>query len=325
MRFLRGVGPKVIVRRLWRELQEDVVSDSAAQLAYYFLFSLFPILFFLVTLTAYLPLRPAVEEGLYRLDGLMPPEALALVRGYVEGLLGSPRPKLLTVGLLVALWTMSRGVDALRRALNLAYDVKESRPFWRTQPTSILVTVAGIVLVPTAFAGVVLGGKAGTLLAARLHVEQVFVLVWSWLRWPITALVVMLAAAVAYYLLPDVKQKWRYVTPGSVTATVLWLLVTWGFTFYVENFGSYDATYGSIGAVMVLLAWLYLTALSLVVGGAINAVLEQASVEGKAPGARAPGEAPPPREERAKAAPPGAAKSRSAAVRSGPPADPGLH
>jgi membrane protein len=135
----------------------------------------------------------------------------------------------------------------------------------------------------------------------------------------------MLAAAVAYYLLPDVKQKWRYVTPGSVTATVLWLLVTWGFTFYVENFGSYDATYGSIGAVMVLLAWLYLTALSLVVGGAINAVLEQASVEGKAPGARAPGEAPPPREERAKAAPPGAAKSRSAAVRSGPPADPGLH
>jgi membrane protein len=305
------------VKRLWRAIEDDAVPDTAAQLAYYFLFSLFPLLFFVVTLGAYFPLQGAVDEAFYRLEPFMPTDALLLLHQHLSSLVASPRPKLLTAGLLVALWSMSRGMDALRRSLNLAYDVKESRPFWRTQPLSILVTLAAIVVIPAAFAGMLLGGDLGQRLAVRLGLERVFVWVWSWLRWPTIALVVMFAAAIAYYLLPDVKQRWRYVTPGSVTATALWLVGTWAFTIYVEHFGNYNATYGSIGAVVVLLTWLYLTALALTVGGEINAVLEHASPDGKERGARAPGARPEPPEERATAAPPGAAKTRAAAERTG--------
>lgn len=311
---LRGLPPGTFARRLWRAIEDHAVTDSASQLAYAFLFSLFPFLFFLVALTAYLPLRPAVDEGLSRLEQVMPPEAMGLLRARIDSLLGEQRPNVLGAGILFTLWTASRGVDALRRALNLAYDVKESRPFWRTQLGSIAVTLAASALIPAAFAMILLGGRAGSWLAAQIGIEQVFVFVWSWLRWPITSLVVMLAAAICFYFLPDVQQRWRYVTPGSVTSTVLWLLGTWGFTRYTESFGNYDATYGSIGAVVVLLTWLYLTALFIILGGEMNAVIEHAAPEGKAPGARTFEEPPPPPEERASAAPPGAAKSREVAL-----------
>jgi membrane protein len=318
---LRGLSVREFLRRFWRSFQDHAATDSASQLAYSFLFSLFPALLFLVTLAAFLPIQDAVDELLVRAADMMPNEAFMLVADRVQDVVRQGRPKLLGTGVLVTIWSASRGVDALRRSLNLAYDVKESRSFWRVQARSIAVTLAGVILVPAAFAMILLGGAAGTALAGRLGIEREFILVWSWLRWPITALVVMLAAAVAYYFLPDVRQRWRYITPGSFVSTVLWLLGTWAFTRYAETFANYDATYGSIGAVVVLLTWLYLTALAFIVGGEVNAVIEHASPDGKAPGARAPGERPPPRAERPSAVPPAAAKS-AAAARHVPPAEP---
>jgi len=127
---------------------------------------------------------------------------------------------------------------------------------------------------------------------------------------------IMFVAASLYYFLPDVEQEWRFITPGSVVGTALWLLTTWGFTQYAEHFGKYDVMYGSIGGMIVLLTWLYLTGLIFVLGGEVNAILEHAAHEGKAPGARAPGQAPPPPEARPSAASPGASKERTAARRS---------
>ncbi len=164
------------------------------------------------------------------------------------------------------------------------------------------------MLVLTSIAMILLGGRAGLLLAERAHVGVEFQLVWSWLRWPVTALVFMLAVAIAYYVLPDVRQQFRFITPGSVASTVLWLLSTWAFTQYVEHFGKYNVTYGSIGGVVVLLLWLYISGLVLILGGEMNAVLEHASPGGKAAGARAPGEAAPPAWERPSAMPPAAVK-----------------
>jgi membrane protein len=307
---LRGVSPKLILRRLYRAIADDALTDTAAQLSYYFLFALFPFLFFLATLTAYLPVHGAVDALIERLQYVMPVEALTVVQGHLEALLHNPRPKLLTVGLAVTVWTASRSVDALRKGLNLAYDVPESRPFWWTQLLAIGMTIAGAVLILLAFAGFVLGGKVGEMLAARAGISEQFAIVWSWLRWPFTAMVVMFAAALSYYALPDVRQKFRYITPGSLTATVLWLATTWGFTRYVELFGTFDATYGSIGGVVVLLLWLYLTGLVFLLGGEVNAVIEHHSEEGKVRGARAEGEAPLPIEERPSAAPAGVAKQR---------------
>ncbi len=312
----RGVEVRAFGRRLCREFFDNAVTDTAAQLSYYFLFALFPFLFFLVTLLAYLPLQGAVDEMLLRLSAFVPPQAMRIVQQQLAALLHRPKPRLLTAGLLLAIWFASRGVDALRTALNRAYDVKESRPWWRVQLMAIALTMAVSILVLLSFAGILLGGEAGFWLADRIHSGGPFLVVWSWLRFPITALVVMLAVAVLYYFLPDVEQRFRYITPGSVTATVLWLAATWGFTRYVAHFGSYDVMYGSIGGVVVLLTWLYITGLVFAVGGEVNAVIEHLSPEGKVRGARAPGKAPAPPSERPSAMPVGAAKSVEAARRS---------
>ncbi len=314
---VRGISMRRFLAQLWRAVEAHATTDSAAQLSYYALFSLFPFLFFVVTLTAWLPLGGALNELMNRLADLMPGDALSVVERQVASLIQQPRPKLLTAGLAVTLWMASRAVDALRKSLNLAYDVKESRSYWHTQALALVMTIALSLLVLVAVTGILLGGDAGLWLARHAHVAVRFQLVWSWLRWPVTALVFMLAVALAYYTLPDVKQEFRYITPGSVTSTVAWLLSTWGFTQYADHFGRYNVTYGSIGGVIVLMTWLYLSGLALILGGEVNAVLEHASDGGKAAGARAPGEAPPPPWERPSAMPPAVVKSGEVARQAG--------
>ena len=313
---LLNLPPWVFLKKLAKRISDNAATDRAATLAYYFVFALFPFLSFLVTLTAYLPLQGAMQELLARLNELMPGEAMAIVQDQLEKLVTVQRPRLLTVSLLLAVWSASRGVDAIRTALNLAYDVKESRPFWKTQGMAIGITVIGAVLVLVSITLIALGGKAGEWLASQLGIQQVYAMAWAVLRWPITMFLIMLVVASLYYFLPDVEQEWRFITPGSVLGTSLWLLSTWGFTQYVEHFGKYDVMYGSIGGIIVLLTWLYLTGLIFVLGGEINAILEHAAHEGKAEGARAAGQAPPPPEDRPSAASPGASKERTAARRS---------
>lgn len=295
-------------KKLWHRIRDNAATDRAAQLSYYFLFALFPFLFFVVTLAAYLPTRGAVDDLMARLSPLMPEAAEQIIGDQLRTLATRQRPHLLTLGLALAVWTASRGVDALRTSLNLSYDVKESRAWWRTQAIALVVTVGTSVVMLFAIAGIALGGKAGLLLATHLHVDRFWPLLWGWLRWPITALGVMLVFAVLYYFLPDVKQEWRYITPGSVIGTSLWLLASWGFSTYADHFGSYNKTYGSIGGVIVLMTWLYVTGLIFILGGEINALIEHESPEGKARGARAAGERPAPRIERPSIAPPGQAK-----------------
>lgn len=311
MRFprLKHLTWREFFRRLHKEFQEDTVTDCAAQLSYYFLFSLFPLLFFLVSLAASMPFaQGAVDEGLARLRPLVPGNAMSLVEDYLQSLLNRPKGRLLTLGLVVTLWSASRGVDSLRKALNLAYDVPESRPLWKTQGLAMIMTLVGSLLVPLSFALFLLGGKAGEWIATRLHFVDQFIVFWTWLRWPFVAAIVMLLLALCYYVLPDVRQRFKYITPGSVLGTLLWLLSTWGFTQYVEHFGRYDVTYGSIGGVVVLLLWFYISGLVFIMGGEINSILEHASQEGKAKGARDFGE-PAPLEPPLKT--PGAAKSAS--------------
>ena len=313
---MQELGLLGFAKALYKRWSDNAITDRAAQLAYYFVFALFPFLFFLVTLTAYLPLQAAAQDLVVRLDTFMPDQAMAIVRGQFENLLTVQRPRLLTLSLVVAIWSASRGVDAIRTSLNLAYDVKESRPFWKTQAMAIAITVLGALLVLISVTVIALGGKAGEWLADHMGVARFYAVLWAWSRWPVTMLLIMFVAALLYYFLPDVEQEWRFITPGSVTGTALWLVATWGFTQYAEHFAKYDATYGSIGGVIVLLTWLYLSGLIFVLGGEINAILEHAAHDGKARGARAAGEAPPPAEARPSAAAPGAAKERTAAVRS---------
>jgi len=285
---LRGISLSTVVRQLVRRTIDHTVPDRAAQLAYYFLFALFPMLAFMVTLAAYLPVENAVSRLIERASYVMPDQTVRMLEDQLDALVHQTRPRILTIGFLVAWWSASRGVDALRNALNLAYDVKESRPFWKTQGLSLLMTIAGAVLLLLGLTGIVLGSKAGYLLAHRLDVGSEYHQLWAWLRWPITAGLLMFSLALTYHLLPDAKQRFRFITLGSVLSTLAWLAATWGFTKFVEHFGRYNVTYGAIGGVIVLLTWLYISGFLVIMGGEINAILGRLTPEGNRMGVRAP-------------------------------------
>ena len=300
----KGMSLGRFARTLFRQFWNDAVLDTAAQLSYYFVFALFPFLFFLVTLAAYLPLGGAIDTLLDRAKELMPGQALEIIRGQLDNLVHQPHPKFLTGALIIALWSSSRGIDAIRIALNLAYAVRESRPWWKVQAIALVMTIASALLVLVAVTLIVLGGKAGLWLTNKVGFGSESLAIWTYLRWPVTAVIIMLALALTYHLLPDVEQKFKLITPGSVVGSILWLLATWGFTYYVEHFANYNFAYGSLAGIAILLTWLYIGGVIFILGGEMNAILEHASREGKQVGARAPGEAPPAPRERASAAPP---------------------
>jgi membrane protein len=304
-------------KRLYQKYQDNEVGDGAAAISYYLIFSLFPFLFFLATLTAYIPHAQASTNALLDLArAFLPSEAMGILKTHLRELVGCPRPHLLTLGLAAAVYSASCGVDALRKGLNLAYDVKESRPLWRTGLLAFGMAVGGGLLV---LAGIVLlaaGGSVGLWAARYLHIADEYVIVLRWIRWPIIAIMITFGAALSYYVLPDVEQKFKFITPGSVVGTLVWFLTSWAFGTYVSHFGTYNVTYGSIGGVIVLLTWLFITGFILLMGGEINALIEQAAADGKQAGARAPDQAPPPPDQRPSAVPPGATKSASAAERS---------
>lgn len=304
-----------LLKKLYRRISDNADTDRAAQLSYYFVFALFPFLFFLVTLAAYLPVTGAIDEMMARLEPLMPAEAMNIIKVQVHALVTRQHPHFLTLGIALAIWSASRAIDALRTALNLSYDVKESRPWWHVQGLAVLLTALTSALMLAAVAMLALGSSAGMWLAEQVHLDRFWPLLWSWLRWPITAGGVMLVFALLYYFLPDVKQEWRFITPGSVVGTLGWLLASWAFSIYAEHFAGYDRTYGSIGGMIVLLTWFWLTGLIFVIGGEVNALLEHEAPDGKQAGARAAGEAPAPQIERPSIASPGASKSSEVAGR----------
>jgi len=294
---------RVFFRCVYDGYDHHSVANSAASLGYYFVFSLFPFLFFLATLTAFLPIiHPSIERMLSQARAILPSEAMALIDTHVKALIKQPHPKLLGLTLIATLYSASRGVDAVRKALNLAYDVKETRPFWKTEGLNFGLTIGGAVLLLVGITALVAGGDAGFWVARHAHIGDAYVLVWKWARWPVTALIAMWLAALTYYLLPDVEQEFRFITPGSIASVLVSLGATWGFSEYAAHFGSYNLTYGSIGGVIVLMTWFYMTGFIYLVGGEINAILEHHSWAGKERGARAPSLRPPPVSQRPSAA-----------------------
>ncbi len=267
-------------RHVYQRYVSDGVADSAAALSYYFVFALFPFLFLLTTLTAYIPyFRASADTLMSRARDILPPEAMRLVYAHVEGLVATPRPRFLVVSLSLALYSASRGVDALRTALNKAHDVQESRPLWKTEALALGMTAGGTLLVLVAVAGLAAGGSAGFWLAGKIGVAAPYLAVWRWLRWPITASVIAFCAATGYHLLPDVDRKFELITPGSLLGTLTWFLTTWGFGEYAAHFASYNITYGAIGGVVVLMTWFYLTGFIFLMGGQINVIVAARSVD----------------------------------------------
>jgi membrane protein len=286
--FLGGLGVTELARRVIAEIREDDCLGRAAQLAYYFLFALFPFFLVLITLLGYLPIPNLLDRLMDLLAQMLPGDALSLVQDHVRELVTGARGGLLSFGLLAALWTSSSAVTAIMEGLNRAYDVDEGRPFWKVRGLAILLTIGLSVFIIVSLVLLTFGPQIGGWVADQVGLGRVFQIAWNGLRWPVIVGLLIVAMALVYYLAPDVEQSWQWITPGSIVAVVGWLLASLGFSFYVNHFGSYNATYGSIGAVIVLLTWMYVSGLFVLVGGEINAEIEHASASGKEPGEKAP-------------------------------------
>ncbi len=220
------------------------------------------------------------------LGQMLPGEALQLVQDNIRQLVTGQRGGLLSFGILAALWTSSSALTAIIDSLNRAYDVEEGRPFWKVRLTAIGLTVGLSVFIVVALGLLTFGPQLGRWVADLVGLGRVFEVTWNVVRWPVLVGLLIVAMALLYYVAPDVEQGWTWITPGSACAVLGWLLASLGFAFYVNRFGSYNATYGSIGAVIVLLTWMYVTGLFVLIGGEINAEIEHAAPGGKDPGAK---------------------------------------
>ena len=195
-----------------------------------------------------------------------------------------PRGGLLSFSILLALWTASSAIEAIANSLNRAYGVKERRPWWKVRLTAILLTCGLAVLVLASMALLIFGPELGGFIAAKVGLGTAFHMFWDLMRWPLTVFLMMIGAALIYYFAPDVEQQWRWITPGSVFAVLSWIATSLSFSWYVDNFGNYNLMYGSIGAIIVLLTWMYFSGFSILVGGEINAEIEHAAQGGKRKG-----------------------------------------
>ena len=287
---LGGLTVRELGRRVYDEITTDEVFDRAAALAYYLVFALFPTLLFLTTLLGLLPLPNLMDRIFEYADRALPGDAASVVRRTFAEIQRSARGGLLSAGALAALWASSSGMDSMISALNVAYDVGDRRPWWKRRLIALALTVGFGLFILVALVLLVFGGQIGEAVAAHLGLGDVFKTVWNVASVLIVIACVLFGLAMVYYLAPDTKQHWWWVTPGSAVALVLWLGLSSGLRLYVSHFGNYSATYGSIGGVILLILWLYLSGVVLLLGAEINAEIEHAAAERGAVTAKARGE-----------------------------------
>ncbi len=258
-----------LVKKLWHRIKEDDLPGLSAQLAYYFLLSLFPLLICMFTLLPFLPIPH--EDLLSVIRGFAPTEAMDLIEVNLMDIMSQRNGKLLSLGVIGTIWSASNGINAIVVAFNKAYDVKESRSFLVSSGMAVMLTFGMIFVFITAVILPVFGQEIGAFVFSQFGFMDQFLLVWEALRWVISALVLFLIFTGLYWIAPNVKMRCRSAFPGAAFSTVGWIISSVALSYYVDHFNNYSLTYGSIGAIIVLMIWLYITAFIIVLGGEINA------------------------------------------------------
>ena len=260
-------------RRIWTRIHEDEVPALAAQLAYFLLLSLFPLLIFLVSLLPYLPITQ--HDIIAFIQDHTPVEQAGLINASVEEVLNKNNT-IVSFSVLATLWSASNGINAIVRAFNKAYRVENTRTIV-ARLKAIVLTLAMIFVFILALLLPVFGREIGVFLFAQFGLRSEFLSIWEAMRWLISFLVLFIVFTGLYWIAPNVKMKCRSALPGAIIATLGWVAVSWGFSFYVGNFAQYTVVYGQIGGVIALLIWLYLAAFIIIIGGEINAYFKEQS------------------------------------------------
>jgi membrane protein len=267
------------LRRTVTEFSEDNLTDWAAALTYYGLLALFPALIALVSLVGLFADPQTTSQKITEIVTQIGPSSGAeTFSGPIKSITSNQSAAgiLFVVGLLLALWSASGYVGAFMRASNVIYETPEGRPIWRLRPLQMLITLVMVILVAILALSLVLTGPIVDAVAEPLGISSTATTIWDIGKWPVMVVIVLTIIAVLYYSTPNVKLRgFKWVTPGSILALVAWLIASAGFAFYVANFGSYDKTYGTLGGVVVMLIWLWITNLALLFGQQLNAERER--------------------------------------------------
>jgi membrane protein len=281
---------KELLKRTFDESIADDIFNLAAQQAYYFFFALFPALLALISIASFFPVHNLVDRAVDMLRGVAPPDVIQIVVDQLVRISEGRAGGILTLAFVFTLWSTSTAIVSVCTTLNAAYDITESRPWWKVRLIAIGLTVGLAVFILSSIALVVAGPPLAERVAGTLGLGPAFEWTWKILQWPLVFVLVATAVALVYYYAPDAEQEWVWITPGSLLATALWLMVSLALRFYIVNFGNYNETYGAIGGVMVLMLWFYLSGIALLVGAELNAEIEHASPYGKDAGEKVPGE-----------------------------------
>ena len=260
-------------KELLHRFSRDEIFGLSAELAYFFLLSLFPFLIFLLSLIAYLPISQ--DDVLGAVRQYAPGNTMNLIETNVQQIMSVQRGGLLSFGLLAALWSASNGINAVVRAFNRAYEVNENRSFIVTRGTAVLLTFAMVFVIIVALLLPVFGKEIGMLVATTFGYSNEFLAIWNAIRFSLSFIILLLVFMALYFIAPNKRLHIKEVYLGALFATVGWMTVSYLFSYYVSNFGNYTATYGSLGGIIVLLIWFYLSGLLIIVGGEINAILQK--------------------------------------------------
>jgi membrane protein len=292
MRIMPTPAESELVRRIWSKSLSDNVFGRAAELAYFFLFSLFPLMIVLTSLLGTISSGAEIRGELLRyLRTALPPTAAQLVESTLAEISTAGGGGKLSFGILGALASAGAGMVAIIEGLNTAYDVREARPWLRRRGIALVLTLA-LALFTLAALGIFLyGTQFGNFLAKHAGIGPQFKSAWSILQWPLAAAFVLAALSLTYRFAPNVRvQQWRWILPGALVASVLWLAASAGLQLYLRFFDTYTAVYGSLGAVVILMIWFYLFGLAILIGGEVNCVLENAAAQAGEPKAKLTGE-----------------------------------
>jgi membrane protein len=290
---LGGLTIPQLARRVFRGISEDVLLDRAGSLAFSFILALFPLLLFLLSVLGIFATRgSALESNLMdNLARVLPPDAFQVVSHTLAEVTRNAGTAKITFGILLTVWFASGGMTSMISALNGVYDVREGRSWLKVHAIAVGLTIAISILVVLALAAVLAGGYVSHLISERYRLGEVVVVTWNVAQWIVAIAFVTFSFSLIYYFGADVEeQHWYWITPGSIVGVLLWIAASFGFRAYLHFFNSYSKTYGSLGAAMILLMWLYITGFAFLFGGEINAEIEHAAALHGHPEAKAPGE-----------------------------------
>jgi len=279
-----------LLKRTVNETLADGALDLAAQQAYYFFFALFPAILAVISIASFFPVDHLIDDVVGMLSRVAPGAVTSIVTDQITKISDTNAGGLLTLAFVFTLWSSSSAVLSMCSTLNTAYDITEGRPWWKVRLTALGLTVGLALFILVSMTLIVAGPALAEKVAAMIGLGPAFVATWKVLQWPVVFMLVSTAFALLYYYAPDAEQSWVWITPGSLLAATLWLLISVGFKFYVSRFGTYNETYGVIGGVMVLMLWFYLSGIAILVGAEMNAEIEHASPHGKDVGEKIPGE-----------------------------------